>query len=96
MEKYRLLIFPSAQQDFRDIVDYVNELSPQAALELYDEIVDNIGSLSEMPARCPLMKTHVLRAKGYRAQMVHSYLVFYVIGDDTVKIRRILYGRRQI
>jgi plasmid stabilization system protein ParE len=95
MEKYELLIFPSAQQDLRDIVDYVNELSPRAALKLYGDIVDSIGSLSEMPMRCPLMKTHALRAKGYRAQMVHSYLVFYVVKGDTVEIRRILYGRRQ-
>jgi|GEM_PF-6536924 plasmid stabilization system protein ParE len=49
MEKYKLLIFPSAQQDLQDIVDYVNELSPDAALGLYDEIVDGISSLEQMP-----------------------------------------------
>ncbi|KKM11354.1 RelE/StbE family addiction module toxin [Clostridiales bacterium PH28_bin88] len=95
MEKYRLLIFPSAEQDLQDIVDYINELSPDAALKLYDEIVDGIGSLAQMPLRCPLLKSPVLRAKGYRVLVVHNYLVFYVMNDTTVEIRRILYGRRQ-
>lgn len=95
MEKYRLLLFPSAKQDLQDIVDYVNELSPDAALKLYDEIVEGIGSLSQMPERCPLMKSPVLRAKGYRTLIVHNYLVFYVVNGQQVEIRRILYGRRR-
>jgi addiction module RelE/StbE family toxin len=95
MVKYRLLLFPSAKQDLRDIVDYVNELSPDAALKLYDEIVEGIASLSQMPERCPLMKSPVLRVKGYRVLIVHSYLVFYVVSGKQVEIRRILYGRRR-
>jgi len=85
MEKYRLLIFPSAEQDLQDIVDYINELSPDAALKLYDEIVDGIGSLAQMPLSCPLLKSPVLRAKGYRVLVVHNYVVFYVVNDTTVQ-----------
>jgi addiction module RelE/StbE family toxin len=95
VEKYKLLIFPSAKQDLHDIVDYINELSPDAALKLYDEITNSIGSLAQMPMRCPLLKSPVLRAKGYRVLVVHNYLVFYVVNDMTVEICRILYGRRR-
>jgi len=95
MEKYRLLIFPSEKQDLQDIVDYVNGLSPDAALKLYDEIVEGISSLSQMPGRCPLLKSPVLRMKGYRVLIVHNYLVFYIVKGNRVEIRRILYGRRQ-
>ncbi|HUW64936.1 MAG TPA: type II toxin-antitoxin system RelE/ParE family toxin [Spirochaetia bacterium] len=95
MEKYRVLIFPSAQQDFQDVVDYVNGLSPDAALKLYDEIVDAVGSLEQLPFRCPLLKSPVLRAKGYRRLFVQNHLVFYVVSGTTVEIRRILYGRRR-
>ena len=95
MEKYKLLIFPRAKQDLQDIVDYVNELSPNAALKLYDEIVEGIGSLTQIPMRCPLLKSSVLRAKGYRVLVVNNYLVFYVVNVKTVEIRRILYVRRQ-
>ena len=95
MEKYKLKIFTSAEQDLQDITDYLNELSQQAASKLYDEIVDGIGSLQQMPMRCPLVKNTVLRAKAYRMLVVENYVVFYVVSDDTVQIRRILYGRRK-
>ena len=95
MDTYKLRILPIAQQDMRDIVAYVNTLSPVSALELYDDIVDGIGSLSTMPMRQALLKTSELRAKGYRALCVENYTVFYVILSDTVQIRRILYTKRQ-
>ncbi|ACV64795.1 addiction module toxin, RelE/StbE family [Desulfofarcimen acetoxidans DSM 771] len=95
MERYKLLIFPQSKQDLQDIVDYINELSPDAAFKLYDEIVEGIGSLAQMPMRCPLLRSSVLRAKGYRVLVVHNYLVFYVVNGKTVEIRRILYRRRQ-
>lgn len=95
MEKYKLIIFPAAQRDMQDMVDYLNELSPQAALSSYDEIIERISTLVQLPLRCPLMKSPVLRAKGYRVLVVNNYLVFYVVNDKTVEIRRILYGKRQ-
>ena len=95
MEKYRLLIFPSARQDLQDIVDYVNEFSPEAAFKLYDALVDGIGSLEHLPLRCPLIKIPELRAKGYRLLVVQNYLVLYVVNGTTVEIRRIMYGRRR-
>ncbi len=57
MGKYRLCILPIAQADMRDIADYVNTLSPHAALRLYDEIIEGISSLADMPMRCPLALT---------------------------------------
>jgi toxin ParE1/3/4 len=95
MEKFKLRLFPVTKQDLEDIVDYANEQSSVEAFKLYDEIIENIGLLSELPLRCPLMKSSVLRAKGYRVLMVHSYLVFYIVNADTVEIRRILHGKRQ-
>ncbi|MCL2337309.1 MAG: type II toxin-antitoxin system RelE/ParE family toxin [Firmicutes bacterium] len=94
MERYKLRILPIAQEDLHDIVDYVNFLSPQAALNLYDEIIGGIESLAQMPLRCPLLKTPELRAKGYRALQVKNYLVFFVVIKNIVQIRRILYAKR--
>jgi toxin ParE1/3/4 len=95
MEKYKLRLFPIATQDLQDIINYVNEQSSVEAFKLYDEIIENIGLLSQLPMRCPLMKSSVLRAKCYRVLVVHSYLVFYVVNAETVEIRRILHGKRQ-
>lgn len=94
MGKYKVKIFKSAKTDLKDIINYLNTLSPQAALRYYDLIVEKIGSLSEMPERCPFVRDIALKAKGYRYLIVETYLVFFVVKVDTVQIHRILYGRR--
>jgi toxin ParE1/3/4 len=95
MEKYRVVIYPVAQNDLLEIVDYLNTLSPDAAIKYYDLLIEQIGSLAEMPERCPLVKDAQLRLRGYRTLLVKNYIVFYVVNGKCVEIRRILYNRRQ-
>ncbi|MCL2321045.1 MAG: type II toxin-antitoxin system RelE/ParE family toxin [Oscillospiraceae bacterium] len=95
MEQYNVLIFPSAQSDLRDIVDYLNTLSSDAAIQYYDLIIEKIKILTTMPERCPLAKDTRLRLRGYRTMIVNNYIVFYVINKKNIEIRRILYARRQ-
>jgi toxin ParE1/3/4 len=94
MGKFKIRIYKSAVKDLEDIIDYVNTLSPEAALRQYEHIISQIGSLNEMPERCALLKDPHLRLKGYRTLIVDNYLVFFVVKGNTVQIRRILYGRR--
>lgn len=94
MENYDVILYPTAKQDLLDIIDYLNTLSPDAALRYYDLLTEEIASLSRMPERCPRPKDLALAAKGYRYLIVKDYLVFYVVSGQTVQIRRILYGRR--
>ena len=94
MGSYKVKIYPTAQQDLLEIIDYLNTLSPEAALRYSDLLTEQIASLSQMPERCPKPKDLALAAKGYRYLMVENYLVFYTISGDTVQIHRILYGRR--
>lgn len=94
MENYKIRIYPTAKRDLLDIIDYLNTLSPEAALRYYDLLTEQIASLSHLPERCPRPKDLALAAKGYRYLIVENYLVFYVVSGDTVQIRRILYGRR--
>lgn len=94
MENYDVILYPTAKQDLLDIIDYLNTLSPDAALQYYDLLTEEIASLSRMPERCPRPKDLALAAKGYRYLIVKDYLVFYVVSGQTVQIRRILYGRR--
>lgn len=95
MDKYKVKIYSAAKRDLNDIVSYLNTLSPQSAIEYYDLLVEKIGSLAEMPQRCPFVRDVALKAKGYRFLIVENYLVFFVIQDDTVQIRRILYNKRE-
>lgn len=94
MEVYKVKIYPTAKQDLKDIIDYLNTLSSQASLNYYDKLTEEIAGLSRMPERYPRPRDVALAAKGYRYLAVGNYLVFYVVSGDTVQIRRILYGRR--
>ena len=94
MARYKVKIFYHAKLDLKDIVSYLNTLSPQSALRYYDLIVEKIGSLVEMPERCPLLRDVALKAKGYRYLIAENYLVLFVIKADTVQIRRIIYNKR--
>ena len=95
MGKYKIRIYPTAKMDLNDIVSYLNTLSPQTAIKYYDLLVEKIGSLVEMPERCPFVRDVALKAKGYRFLIAEKYLVFFVIKSDMVQIRRILYNKRQ-
>jgi len=94
MDGYKVIIFPAAKRDFMDIINYLNTLSADAALRYFDLLSDKIGSLAQMPERCPHLRNNPLKAKGYRCLVVESYLVLYVMKGGTVQIRRILYGKR--
>lgn len=95
MGQYKIKILPTAQEDMAELVDYLNTLSPDAALRYYDLLTEKIMTLSAMPERCPLARDTQLRLRGYRVLIVEKYLIFYVILGDTVQIRRIIYARRQ-
>lgn len=94
MERYEVRIFPAAQQDLLDVIDYLNTLSKEAARNYYDRLTNDIASLGMMPERCPRPRDLALAAKGYRYLVVGNYLVFYVVSGNIVQIRRILYARR--
>ncbi len=93
-QSYKVRIYPTAEQDLAEIVNYLNTLSQQAALKYYDMLTKEIAGLSTMPERYPHPRDLALTAKGYRCLIVKDYLVFYMVVGDTVQIHRILYGRR--
>ena len=95
MDKYDIRIFYEAENDLDEIVDYLATLSEQAAIKYYDLIIEKIRTLIKIPERCPLVKDTQLRLRGYRMLLVNNYIVFFIINNKTVEIRRILYAKRQ-
>jgi len=98
MKEYEVFLSSKADDDIESIYTYiaVNLLSPEAAANQYDRIVDAILSLSVMPTRIKLMDSEPERAKGIRAMPVDNYVVFFVIRVDTVYVTRVLYGASNI
>ncbi len=79
MGKYKIRIYSHAKTDLKDIISYLNTLSPQAAIRHYDLITEKISSLSEMPGRCPTVRDLPLKAKGYRYLIVENYIDFFEV-----------------
>ena len=94
MDRYKVIIYPAAKRDWEDIIDYLNNLSAEVAFRYYDMMVEKIAGLAQMPERFPCVRNNPLKAKGYRCMPVDNYLVFYVVKETTVQIRRIIYGKR--
>jgi len=94
MDKHRIEYLPIAVADLDDIFIFVADNSPQAALELIDRIDASISGLASFPEMGVLAKPPRLARKGYRVLIVDDYLVFYVVIDDVVEIRRIVSGKR--
>ena len=92
-QNYKVKLYPTAEQDLLDIINDLNTLSSEVALQYYDLLTEQIASLSSMPERCARSRDLILAAKGYRYLILKKYLVFFIVAEDTVEFHRILYGR---
>lgn len=98
MSKYNIQITEPAENDLHEIGVYISKelLEPEIAKKVVSKIANAINSLEEMPLRNALSSDESIARKGIRKIMVDSYIVFYIVTDEskTVTIVRILYGRR--
>jgi len=93
---YKILYLKLAQSDLLDITDYIiNKLyAPQAAIDLLDRLDEGISRLRQFPYSGHLYKSNKKFEDDIRMLIINNFLVFYVVYDHTVEVRRILYGKR--
>lgn len=95
MPRHLISITEAAERDLAEIIDYISNDNPAAALKLAENIEQSIIQLEDFPLIGGTPKNRRLIQKGYRILVVESYLVFYVLLDsETVEIRRIISGKR--
>ena len=92
--KHTISYLSAAQKDLVGIVDHIAEDGAKAAAAFIKEIDDGIGMLARHPRIGVVPSDPVLRSKGYRMLVVGNYLVFYVIIENKVEIRRVLHAKR--
>lgn len=95
MPERKIRYLPIAQKDLLEIMAYIRSDNPAAALDLLDRFDEAIAKLGEFPYLGVVPKDHRLRLLGYRMLIVDHYLVFYVVIDDVVEIRRVIHGKRR-
>jgi len=93
--KYRVEIFPSAENDLREIRSYFEEVLQTDADRLIDKFYEALIPLVDSPYMYASVKDPVLGARGFHSVAVDNYLVFFKVVGDTVQIHRFIYGRRR-
>lgn len=98
MAKFELRYSPLFYEDLDKITDYLlfelkNELAAKTLVNNVEAAIKKRLSnpLSTTPYQSVGSRPHL-----YRRIMVDNYLVFYIVVDNNMIIRRMLYGRRDI
>ncbi len=98
VKNFRLLYSPLFYADLDNITDYIlyelrNEL---AAATLINDVEAAIMRCLANPLQAAAYQSIKAREHSYRRIIVGNYLIFYVVISDTVVVRRMLYGRRNL
>ena len=92
--KYRVRLLTAAEQDFKEIIDYILTDNATAALSIADKIEANLQHLENNPHLGRIPNDDELLRLGYRYLIVLDYLIFYKIEGTTIFVYRILHGAR--
>ncbi|MCI6673529.1 MAG: type II toxin-antitoxin system RelE/ParE family toxin [Spirochaetaceae bacterium] len=98
MKKYKLSFLPLFEQDLNEIVDYItaNLQNPSAAERLVDDIEATVYKRLEAPLSFAPFRSSKKRPHPYYRINVRNFSVFYVVIDDTMEVRRVLYSKRNL
>jgi len=80
-----------AEVDFSELLDFIGAHNLHAAASLGEEIRAAFTSLQRFPESCERCPQY---APNLRCIIVRPYVIYYVVLDDKVEIRRILHGAR--
>lgn len=95
---FKLSYSPLFYADLDKITDYIlYELKNEAAaMALIGEVEAAIKQRLANPLQSAIYPSLNEREHPYRRVIVGNYLIFYVVIDDTMIVRRMLYGRRDL
>jgi addiction module RelE/StbE family toxin len=94
LQKYRIVIYPTAQNDFLEVQDYFENKLKASPNNLFLKFYESLDLLESNPLIHPLMTDTYLHQLGFRMYPIDNFLVFYAIDNDEVQIHRFLYGKR--
>ena len=93
---YELRILPLFEEDLNEITDYITYRlrNPIAAEKLVDAVEAAI--YERLPNAESFEPFHSQRERRYPYYRIHvrNFIIFYVVIDNVMEVRRILYGKR--
>lgn len=96
--RFKLRYLPVFWEDLEAAISYiaVSLKAPQAAEDLLNEVEAKILRQLAHPTIAPIYKTTRDRPLPYYWIGVGNYMVFYVVFDDVMEVRRFLYAQRDL
>jgi len=96
--KYTIRYTATFIKQFDNILKYfIYKLQNKIAAEnFYNEVITEIEKRSESPEGFEKYKSSRKRKDTYYRIYVKNYTIFYVVKNNTMEIRRILYSRRNL
>ncbi len=93
VKQYVVEYLPAAMEDLDNIFNYIADADPEVAATLILEIDQNVSHLERFPEMGVIPKITRLAKKGYRVLIVGDYLIFYVLLNNLIEIRRVFSGK---
>ena len=93
---YSIVFSPQALKDLEETKAYITEelCNEQAAVKTVSKILKDIRMLSQFPESAPLLSSIVDFDTNYRFLVCGNYIAFYRLGENEVRVLRILHARR--
>ena len=86
---YKVLIYPSAENDLVEIKEYFLYKLKMSPNQLFGKLHESIDTLESNPFLFPLLKDPFLNQLGYRMVPIDNFLLFYIIDNDRSEERRV-------
>ena len=97
-EKYTVKITAQAQEQLREIVNYIRFTlqAPGTALKMLDILEKEIASLDHFPNRVPLTEEEPWHSQGVHKLPVKNYLVYFWVDEAAMKVQvtAVIYSHR--
>ena len=97
-KRYNLRYLPLFWDDLEQAAFYTRDVlkNPAAAERLVDQVERGVLDHLENPTIASVYKPGTARPHPYYWFEVGSYMVFYVVIDDVMEVRRLIYGARDL
>lgn len=97
-QTFKLTFLPLFEEDLLEVTDYITNMlqNPSAVHRLVDDIELAIVKRLEMPLSFAPYQSSKIRNYPYYRINVRNFSIFYVVIDDTMEVRRLLYSKRNI
>lgn len=99
-KRYEIVFAPTAVEDLTVILEWLDAEAPHKLKEWYASIKEQIATLDQLPARCPLAPENELWGEETIRQLLFlgypsKYRILFTIKGQHVQILNIRHGARQ-